>query len=737
MVPAATIEAIIARVCREGDLTKKALLAEWPEVRDTYPLMRSLVLRDQRVIAGLKGIGGFRATAAIADEVAKAASEEGFLSRRAACRRWRLNDRDYSKVGQEVLHHADIERGGGRGGGFRAALSTEPTVEDPDRDVTIDPGIALLDWQRAAVELIAEALQREQLRILVGPLAGTIRTAIRIREGMDRPSRKAELAAALVLRHGRDLLRVGPIREALSTARGLSAPQRWHPGKATALDFVEQLGLPIEFAGEPLPERKPDFEYFEPRQNHALRDFQSEVQLELLTEFNRSGGRAILTLPTGAGKTLVAVDTIREWLLKRPQHSSGHAVLWLAHTDELCEQAYQCFAEVWSGSSDVSAMYLFRFWAGYTVNMERHGDTLLNILEVPCVIISTPQRIINLIDDDDATAELILDAMRSELKLIMIDEAHRAAAPSYRRIVDFFVRDNQQHPALIGLTATPFPDNDAHSGAAQLRQIFEKIIEPTKSLRIDEGYEPIQILQERGILAQIRWQPVRTNVSLPLVADSDRTPFEDIDMQLSRHADKSIRRMKILDTLLPLCADNNNSILYFGPTVHDAEAMAYLLIECGVSASVVSGNTLQSTRRKSVAEFKNGRLRVLCNCEVLTTGFDAPRVTHIVVARPTVSLVLYQQMIGRGLRGPEFGGTDVCTILNCEDNYRGDLTLGYEAFREIWLRPHRAHPTSPVEPAGNGSALQRGLFQGVEVTSGPLPGCIENQVGVGAEALPK
>lgn len=160
MVPAATIEAIIARVCREGDLTKKALLAEWPEVRDTYPLMRSLVLRDQRVIAGLKGIGGFRATAAIADEVAKAASEEGFLSRRAACRRWRLNDRDYSKVRQEVLHHADIERGGGRGGGFRAALSTEPTVEDPDRDVTIDPGIALLDWQRAAVELIAEALQR-------------------------------------------------------------------------------------------------------------------------------------------------------------------------------------------------------------------------------------------------------------------------------------------------------------------------------------------------------------------------------------------------------------------------------------------------------------------------------------------------------------------------------------------------------------------------------------------------
>jgi superfamily II DNA or RNA helicase len=146
--------------------------------------------------------------------------------------------------------------------------------------------------------------------------------------------------------------------------------------------------------------------------------------------------------------------------------------------------------------------------------------------------------------------------------------------------------------------------------------------------------------------------------------------------------------MKVLEKILPICCDSRNSVLYFGPAVHDAECMAYLLAECGVPAAVVSGETLNSTRRRIIEDFKSGAVRVLCNCEVLTTGFDAPRVTHIVVARPTISLALYQQMIGRGLRGEKFGGTPICTILDCEDNYKGGLDLGYQMFRVLWRAPH-------------------------------------------------
>jgi superfamily II DNA or RNA helicase len=121
--------------------------------------------------------------------------------------------------------------------------------------------------------------------------------------------------------------------------------------------------------------------------------------------------------------------------------------------------------------------------------------------------------------------------------------------------------------------------------------------------------------------------------------------------------------------------------------------MAFLLRSEGINAAVVSGHTRDVTRRQTIEEFKAGRIRVLCNCEVLTTGFDAPRVTHVVMARPTVSRVLYEQMVGRGLRGRQFGGTDECVIVDCEDNYRsGKPELGYHSFRHLWAPSTRQKP---------------------------------------------
>jgi superfamily II DNA or RNA helicase len=148
--------------------------------------------------------------------------------------------------------------------------------------------------------------------------------------------------------------------------------------------------------------------------------------------------------------------------------------------------------------------------------------------------------------------------------------------------------------------------------------------------------------------------------------------------------------MAIFRHILPLAKDAANSILYFGPSVGDAECMAFLLRAEGVPACVISGETRSPTRRLVVNEFKQGKIRVLCNCEVLTTGFDAPRVSHVVMARPTVSRVLYEQMVGRALRGPKFGGTETCVIMDCEDNFKGEKPqLGYESFRHVWERETR------------------------------------------------
>jgi len=131
-------------------------------------------------------------------------------------------------------------------------------------------------------------------------------------------------------------------------------------------------------------------------------------------------------------------------------------------------------------------------------------------------------------------------------------------------------------------------------------------------------------------------------------------------------------------------------MIYFGPSVLDAECMAFLLRLRGISSAYVSGATREVTRRRIIDEFKHGEISVLCNCEVLTTGFDAPKVTHLVMARPTVSQVLYEQMVGRGLRGERFGGTAECVVIDCDDRYREVRPrLGYQAFREVW-QPRRA-----------------------------------------------
>ncbi|MBF0292504.1 MAG: hypothetical protein HQK86_10160, partial [Nitrospinae bacterium] len=200
--------------------------------------------------------------------------------------------------------------------------------------------------------------------------------------------------------------------------------------------------------------------------------------------------------------------------------------------------------------------------------------------------------------------------------------------------------------------------------------------------------------QRRKILATPEFIEIETpaKIRIPNSLNQQASFFTDeeigrIDDIMAREADALPRRLAILEKMLPLARAANNSILYFGPSVKDAEQMAFLLRQENIASAVVSGDTRDSTRRQMVAEFKEGKIRVLCNCEVLTTGFDAPRVTHVVMARPTVSLVLYEQIIGRGLRGSKFGGTDTCKIINCKDNFPlGRPELGYEATRLVWGR---------------------------------------------------
>lgn len=563
--------------------------------------------------------------------------------------------------------------------------------EDIQADEGRPEGAALEPWQQAAVEVLAE-LAPSKLEELAGD---ALYNAVRRLSG--RRGRRP-VATAIVLRLGVDLLADTEVREALATNKGIEAPGRWHAGGRAAQRFVEALGLPSRFAGERADEQRPDIQILEGRLRlRDLEDFQKSVRTQLLERLESPGARALVSLPTGAGKTRVAVDTIRTLLTREydPQTlSSANArgvVLWLAHTDELCEQACQCIIDVWADSPEACPLGLVRFWGHYSDFSVKHEDVTAR-LDSPCVIVSTPQRLDNIRRkanvENVQRSEEFLTRLQRALRLIVIDEAHRAAAPIYRRIADYY---DTGEPGVVGLTATPFRNVGApEAGAQELQAIFHELVEPQVigTLENPDSQQLRRALQQRGVLAEPSFEEILTNVNLGRIEDEPETLAEinAIDQQLRNRADVPARRDAVLARILPIARKDGTSIIYFGPTVKDSEIMAYMLQYHGVPAAVVSGSTRDPARKQAISQFKEGRVKVLCNCEVLTTGFDHPPITHVVIARPTMSQVLYEQMVGRGLRGVRFGGTPTCEILDCLDSFPGGgrPQLGFDRFREAW-----------------------------------------------------
>jgi superfamily II DNA or RNA helicase len=624
-------------------------------------------------------------------EIETIVEDRGHLTRDEISEMFGFDDESYAALKATLISRRKVQPGPPRIGGFvvREKRSVAGTEDGPGADLLRE------GWEEAVVARLVELLSLKQLEELLGSLRLAVRRVRFVREGVDRPVRKDELATALVLQHGIDLFVCGPVREAVGQACGVTSPARWHAGKNAAIEFVEAVRMPRELIGLPREESLPSFEYLEGRfRLRQLEDFQVEVSEKLKMGLLEPGHRSIVALPTGAGKTRVAVQAIRDWLTSRydPERSvtPQASVLWLAHTEELCEQAYSCFRQVWEASENVAPLLLVRFWGSYTQDLNAHRPTLARILESPSVLVSTPQRMVNVLAGSRPGATTMADDLRQALGLLVIDEAHRAAAPSYRRVINGLLGEGRATP-VVGLTATPFRreyvEDDPEGGTEELRSIFLNLIEPTTTL----GDNIRATLQERGILARPVFSTIVTGTPMrmpPLEFDLPTAEdVERIDRDLAARADNPRRRLVLLDHIAPLAEDPRNLILYFGPSVSDAECMAYLLRERQIPAAVVSGQTREATRRRIIDRFKRSELRVLCNCEVLTTGFDAPKVSHVVMARPTVSQVLYEQIVGRGLRGRVFGGTDTCVILDCQDDFGNTLVrpeLGYRRFRRIW-----------------------------------------------------
>ena len=92
-------------------------------------------------------------------------------------------------------------------------------------------------------------------------------------------------------------------------------------------------------------------------------------------------------------------------------------------------------------------------------------------------------------------------------------------------------------------------------------------------------------------------------------------------------------------------------------------------------------------RKKSISNFKEGKVNIIINYEILTTGFDSTNIKCVFITRPTKSVILYSQMIGRGLRGPKMGGNDTCLLIDVKENLISfNENKAFKHFDKYWKK---------------------------------------------------
>lgn len=459
-------------------------------------------------------------------------------------------------------------------------------------------------------------------------------------------------------------------------ARGLAVPRAWD-GSSEAEGFVTSLGFPRAFAGT-REKKAPALDIVPGKiELNPLHDFQKDLleqirELVLIRDKDGDHRRGLLYLPTGAGKTRVTTESIARMLR---DDELAAPVLWIAQSEELCEQAIVSWTEVWRAHGDERPLEITRYWSGY------EADESLQELQV---VVATDAKLAQMID---SPANAQAHRWLQDAKLVVIDEAHRAGSQRYTKILDWLGIGQRggSHTArpLLGLTATPYRGTNLEANRLFAQRFGDRRLDAL------DPENPIEQLRDMDVLSDVEHQLLDSNVRIsenPTKSKTGAGGWDDVSRAILDELGSNLDRTQLLVDHI-LRQDPDWPILVFTPSVVSAHVTAALLRTLDRMAQAVDGEMRGQERRRKIESFKRGETKVLVNCDLLTQGFDAPKVRALYIARPTFSPNRYVQMVGRGLRGPKNGGTEKCLIVNVVDTFEQfDRDLAYTEFDYLWTK---------------------------------------------------
>ncbi|WP_135382863.1 DEAD/DEAH box helicase [Vibrio tasmaniensis] len=357
---------------------------------------------------------------------------------------------------------------------------------------------------------------------------------------------------------------------------------------------------------------------------YTLRPYQADSVKSVIHYFRKHQTPAVLVLPTGAGKSLVIAELAR---------LAKGRVLVLAHVKELVEQNHEKY-EGYGLKGSIFSAGLGR----------KETDQQVVFASVQSVVRN-------------------LDSFSNQFSLLVIDECHRVPdekTSSYQKVITH-LRENNAGIKVLGLTATPY-----RLGMGWLYQYHTRGQVRSEEPRFfrDCIFElPIRYLLDEGFLTPARMidAPVLSyDFSQLRPASTGRYKESELDMVIEQSKRAT---PQIVDQIIELAKDKLG-IMVFAATVRHAQEILGLLPEG--EASIVIGDTPTLERDQIINDFKERKIKFLVNVSVLTTGFDAPHVDLIAILRPTESISLYQQIVGRGLRLSP--GKKECLVLDYAGN---------------------------------------------------------------------